>query len=261
MGLASGHRSQADSAGLAARTPLKFEPSWLQFAARRLSLSSMKEIQVLRVVLLVATFAVSCGKSDSNTGDTASDACTAVTACGGDLTGTWKMENFCFDQPSLSADVMQFCDTAKIAISNSNVTGTLSYKADKTFTQDAMITATATLTLPGTCISAAQLSCTEIESNSNDPASTDATGMLTCTPTPDGGCQCSQEVSDSSQASGTFTVDKSTVTQVNSADGSTDVEDFCVKGKTLYLVQPMTTVAMGSMGDASLTGSLVLAKQ
>jgi hypothetical protein len=180
-----------------------------------------------------------------------------VAACGGELTGSWKILNFCFDQPSAPSNLLDVCPTATLNVSNTVVTGNITYKADKTFSQATMLTATLTLTIPGSCLQGQNaVTCSQLESSSNQAA----TGSkVSCSSTADAGCQCSSALQDSSQDSGTYTVDKARLTLVNK-DGATDEEDFCVKGSNLYMLAPMTMQVPADMGDA-LTGTLVLQRQ
>ena len=180
-----------------------------------------------------------------------------VAACGGELTGSWKILNFCFDQPSAPSNLLDVCPTATLNVSNTVVTGNITYKADKTFSQATMLTATLTLTIPGSCLQGQNaVTCSQLESSSNQ----DATGSkVACISTADAGCQCSSGLQESSTDSGTYTVDNTRLTMVNQ-DGATDEEDFCVKGSNLYMLAPMTMQVPADMGDA-LTGSLVLQRQ
>jgi hypothetical protein len=215
--------------------------------------------------LLISSFALaatlgtttSCGTNHTAGGGTPT--CMNVAPCGGNLTGSWKMVNVCFDQPTPPSDVTDFCPTAKLNVSNPAVTGNVAYNADKTFTQTATVTATLTLTLPGSCLTGQNaVTCTQIESSSNQGVM-DPSQLVTCVMTADNGCQCSSALQDTSQATGTYTVDTSHLMQVGS-DGSTDDEDFCVQGNNLYLLAPQSmTMTMPMAGDISL--SLVLQRQ
>jgi hypothetical protein len=210
----------------------------------------MDERRFLGCLALLSCLSSSCGTEHSN----ASAACVDVAACGGDLTGSWKILNFCFDQPSAPANLLDVCPTATLNVSNTIISGNISYKADKTFTQKTSLTATLTLTIPGSCLQGQNaVTCTQLESSSNQGS----TGSkVACSSTADAGCQCSSALQDTSEDSGTYTVDKARLTLV-AENGATDEEDFCVQGSNLYLLAPMTMQVPVDMGDA-LTGTLVL---
>jgi hypothetical protein len=212
----------------------------------------------MRELLLVGLgvmLAAACGSDHSTSGaDANGGMCTGLAACGGDITGEWKITGICFDTPIVPSDISDQCPTAKLQVSNQVVTGNVSYKTDMTFSQNANITATVTLTLPGSCLQGVDsTSCSEIEASSNtDPTQP----QVTCTQTSDGGCQCSSPLIDMSQVDGTFTTSGDTV-MMASSDGSSDNEDYCVKSKTLYLLAPQ--MEMGMAG--TVTGTLLLAKE
>jgi hypothetical protein len=213
----------------------------------------MEQRRFLTCLALLGCLSTGCGSGHSS----AAAACVDVAACGGDITGNWKILNFCFDQPSAPSNLLDVCPTATLNVSNTVVTGNISYKADKTFTSKTNLTATLTLTIPGSCLQGQNaVTCDQLESSSNQ---TGPNGKVACISTADAGCQCSSSLQDSGQDSGTYTVDKARLTLV-SDNGGTDEEDFCIEGSNLYLLAPMTMQLPANMSDA-LTGNLVLQRQ
>ena len=208
---------------------------------------------------LVATLGTTTSCGTNHTAGGGSTTCMNAVPCGGNLTGNWKMVSVCFDQPTAPSDITDFCPTAKYNVSNATVTGSIAYNADKTFTQMATVTATVTLTLPGSCLTGQNaVSCTQLESSSNQGV-TDPAQRVSCLMTNDNGCQCSSALQDTSQASGTYTVDASHLMQLGT-DGSTDDEDYCVAGNNLYLLAPQSMTMDMPMGG-ELTLNLMLQRQ
>jgi hypothetical protein len=104
--------------------------------------------------------------------DPGSGTCTAFTPCGGPLAGTWRLDSACLSPPVLAP--VAACATAHEELS---VAGSLSFATDGTV-DVSQVQLTANIVLPPSCISDAA-ACTALSST-----------LGTCTPTPDGGCQC-----------------------------------------------------------------------
>jgi hypothetical protein len=206
------------------------------------------------LVALLAAASPACTSEHSGS----SAACMDVAPCGGELVGSWKMLDFCFDQPTPPADLTAICPSVAIDVPSAGVTGKVTYNADKTFSQSVTITASVSLTLPGSCLQGKNaVTCTQIEASAADQ---DPTSDVSCTMLPDGGCQCTSQLNESSEVSGTYTLDKFRLTQF-AVGGGTDAEDFCVKGSNLYLLAPtMMNVQMPAQAGV-LSGNLVLQRQ
>jgi hypothetical protein len=216
----------------------------------------MQRRALLGLIALLSAASTACASEHASAGSAA--ACMNVGPCGGELVGSWKMVNFCFDQPSAPADLSAACPSVALKVSNVSVAGNVMYNADKTFSQSATITASVGLTLPGSCLQGQNaVTCTQIEASSNQDASS---SPLTCTTLADGGCQCNSALHETAEASGTYTVDKSRLTQFD-VGGGTDDEDFCVKGSNLYLLAPAMMNMQMPAEAGVLSGSLVLQRQ
>jgi hypothetical protein len=221
----------------------------LQLIGRNTNDALMNMSRVLLVVALLAIWGVGCG-SNSSAGGSSGATCEAVTACGGDLTGDWKVIAVCVDQTSLDAQAKQICDSASVALVSPKVTGSIAYKADKTFTQTASTAdATAEFTLAASCLKqgSATFTCDEVQAELNPDAAAPAT---TCVAASGGGCKCSAKVHESSMSSGTYALSGTSVTLT----AGTDIEkqDYCVKGDKLYLLPT---------ADSALPGQLEFQKQ
>ena len=116
-----------------------------------------------------------------------------MTACGGDLVGTWTVTSSCL-KVSGNLDLSLVgagCPSAPVT-GDLQVTGTWTANADGTYSDDTITTGTEQFTLAPSCLVI-----------SSTPVTCDgAAGLiqnlgyasLTCTPTPSGGCSCSATV-------------------------------------------------------------------
>ena len=182
--------------------------------------------------LLIGNQACGGDDDDDDTGGVSSTAgCDVTSACGGDIKGEWKISTVCYDEAALAASAKTLCAEATLKTTDVKVSGDISYEADGTFSQGATsVKATAELTLGASCLRG--LTCEQIQAQVEmDPM---GAGGTTCTSASGGGCVCKSELSDSSQANGTYTVSGSSVTST-SGDQS-ESQDYCVKGSTLVLL-------------------------
>jgi hypothetical protein len=226
----------------------------------------MKHPYVFVFMIGCALSQIGCGDDSGGSGGAGSGAagsggsatCEKVAACGGDLAGEWKMTQICVEQPGTTEDIKAICESAKLEINSTTVTGSLSYKAaDMTFTQSTTLDATATLVLPASCLKAGSTTytCQQLQ----DIFKADPGAMqIACTSSSDGGCNCKNPVHEVTSNTGTYAISGSTVTLTTAKDKGT--AEYCVKGSKLYL---HTTVSSGTTmgGDFTPSGQLVLEKQ
>jgi hypothetical protein len=225
----------------------------------------MKHPFVLVLMIGCALSQVGCGDDagggggagTGSAGSGGSTTCEKVSACGGDLAGTWKMTQICVEQPGTSDDIKAICETAKLEINTTTVSGSLTYKPDMTFSQTTTLDATATLVLPASCLKSGSTTytCPQLqEAFRKDPGAT----MIECTSSSDGGCNCKNLVHEVTANDGTYSASGSTVTLTTAKDKGT--AEYCVKGSKLYLHTTVSS-SMSTGGDFSPAGQLVLEKQ
>lgn len=181
-------------------------------------------------ILLSAALVGSCG------GDGGS--CGKVPACGGDVVGTWRYEAFCGEAANLAFPALP-CAQAKITSVQTSRSGTLTFGADGSFTEDATSTATFTLDVPGLCLSDGQ-SCQSFGDSFGRPGL--KIDSMACSPTP-GACRCTQVISGRVTSSGTATIDGTTLT-LSAPDHLSSEFSYCVQGDELHLdfvVTPLST--------------------
>ena len=165
----------------------------------------------------------SCG--GRNTGSSA--ACTPITACGGDIVGTWHIQKTCL--PTLTPEVPTNCPTAKLNVTSLVGTGTLTFGADGTTQNVLSGTFSETADFPTSCFDQAQ--CTqEATALGAGPGVTSAS----CTFDATSGCSCSLTDTTSNTANGTYSVGGTNVTLVTPGQPD-ETDSYCVSGSTFSM--------------------------
>jgi hypothetical protein len=183
------------------------------------------------VVVALAIGGMSCGGDDDSSGGTAT--CSPVSACGGDIKGSWKVQAACLDPAALADQAHQVCDDASLAVLSPMVSGSITYKDDGTYVQaPSNAEATVEFTLGASCLKqgAITLTCKQVQDQLNkDPSGAQSTCVSN-----NGGCKCSADAKVSGDSHGTYTVSGNTVT-LN--DGTKEVvQDYCIVGSKLYML-------------------------
>jgi hypothetical protein len=187
---------------------------------------------------------------------------TNVTACGGDVVGTWNVGGGCMaisgevDLSGLGTDCKSSPVTGTV-----RVTGTFTAKADGTYTDETMTTGQETLDLPKACLtlSGTETSCKRI----GGPLKSVGWSAVTCVDNATTmGCTCTATVEQtgglglvrpSAPTSGPYTVADNVLSL---SDGIKDTAySFCVQGTMLTVSPP----SMGKVGTS--TGTISLQKQ
>jgi len=204
--------------------------------------------------------ATGAGGTATGTGGAGTDLCANVTACGGDVVGTWNVTGSCL-AVSGDMDVSSFglgCPTVT-ATGTLTVTGSWTANGDGTYADNTTTSGTETLELPTTCldVSGTHTTCSRISAPLSsvgfatvDCVDNAATAGCTCTCTIDqaGGLGVSPMYPS---ASGTYTTAGSTLT----ITAGEQEYSYCVEGTTLTV----TPVSVGT--TATITGSVELQRQ
>ena len=143
------------------------------------------------------------------------------------MTGDWKTTSVCVDPPM----VTDVCEAATAMVSGTKITGTASFKADKTFTLMATIDAMGTLILPASCLKqgSTTLTCKQIQ----DVLAMDRNAkQLTCSDNA-GGCKCLNPYHETVSNSGTYDASGSSVMLTSGMDKAT--ADYCVQDGKLHM--------------------------
>jgi len=205
--------------------------------------------------LITATLSLfGCGSSDDSGAGSAGPSCDLVSACGGDVTGSWKIVDFCPDTSAVPEAITQICESAKLEYDEPSVSGTVEYKADKSYTQSASASGTGYLVLDQACLKqdSVTLTCKQIQDAINEKAK----NKVTCSAA-GSGCRCGLRINQSANGTGTFAVAGQNLTLTAASDSKTDAP-FCVKGDKAYI-----TVQLSPDDNASYSfkGQLQLQKQ
>lgn len=203
----------------------------------------------------------SAGSSSGSAG-TSSGMCPNVTACGGDIVGTWNASASCLtlsgelDLPTAGLDPRS-CTSAPVT-GNYHVTGSITFNADKTYTDNTTTAGTAHVDLAAGCllISGTKIDCkgaaTALEAAGLKPATCEvaATG---------GGCSCDSNFTRSGGigiptpipgTSGNYLASNNTITMTTDSGNTTHA--YCASGGTLTITpQSATSTIIG--GTITLT--------
>lgn len=177
--------------------------------------------------------------SDSN-GQGGSKSCPPVDACGGDLSGSWRVTSFCTDLSTSklpSTGLPAACDEAmRGAFSSANITpqdAAIEFAAGH-YTQSGAMSIAITFTFDANCLKALGASpaspsvCSQIENGLSSQSTFSSPGCRF----ESGGCRCSVTLREPFDSTGPYTVQGNQVTL--DADGQPS--PFCVKGNTAALV-------------------------
>jgi hypothetical protein len=161
---------------------------------------------------LVATL-TACGSSGPD--------CSAFTACGGAVVGVWTFEGGCGEEALTDPS----CPAATIS-DNIEASGTLTFGADMKASEHRVVTGTATIVYPASCVAAFQVTaCSELQGQST---------TTTCTGDVTKSCTCKTTVNSTDDGSGDYSTAGGVLT-VTPTGGNPTTSDYCVSGSTLRL--------------------------
>jgi len=208
----------------------------------------------------------------AGTGGSAAPSCPAISPCGGDLVGTWNAATASSSCVNLSGQldltrlgagsVAKPCTTANMTGGTVQVTGSITFNSDGTFTDSTVTTLSEQFLLPGGCreiSSTPAVSCESVANNLTPLGYT--TGS--CTDASNGDCNCQGTLSAGTQIGGLGIMDTNALDSGNytpagnvftTNGGRGDFTyQYCVSGSTLTLV-PQTT-------KPTTTGTITFQKQ
>lgn len=165
------------------------------------------------VAAVLAAALAGCGGDD----DGGSLDCSEFSACGGNPVGDWSIVDACFD--NLPEPDIENCPEATASIDDVVVTGTVEIRDNGSYATMTNTSATVAVSVPADCLNGA--TCAQLSQAAGIP----------CTDNGDG-CDCEDELDDSSQETGTWEADGSTITLTDS-EGVSDDAEFCVQGDVL----------------------------
>ena len=178
--------------------------------------------RTLATSLVVALAGAGCGGG----GNSAPPNCLQVQPCGGNVVGTWTLLGACYSakfRTQISDNLAAVCPGASIDALDIDLSGTVTYNADLTYTSSVHETIAATERIPLSCLGFA--SCAEVTSAS--PEST-----LTCTGTTI--CTCHAAGMPPGDETGTYTTSGTSLSMTDANSTSTDA--YCVEQNRLHLI-------------------------
>ena len=209
----------------------------------------MRHLRFDRAFAGLAILLIGCGGKGGQTEDAGSGdggaSCAAVSPCGGNIVGTWKVTSSCL---TATQDLTSVCAGASAELAYM-ISGTVTYNSDGTTSSSLMATIAAHERFPSGCmpfgLTCDQLGQTGKDAGISDNCTTDATGACICD---------SVAPATTSNAPVTYSTSGSTLT-TTSANGMTSTSFYCVQGSVLY--------EFAGPGDGGLTatGGVVLNKQ
>jgi hypothetical protein len=197
----------------------------------------------------------------------------AFTACGGDPTGSWVVEDYCLqarpiDTSSMFTDV-PVCgqDNNSGAIIDINYTGTAVFAADKTCTQNLGATMKSTVYMNDACLAGviAKYAPGDTSTTMKEACDGIATqAKLTCTYVT-GRCECAggEETQPGQEVTGTWTVTGTVLSIVKTGSSGTAAgQPFCVDGSRMVVeFTDSDDTDDDGTDDVTYTDHLVLKRQ
>ena len=197
------------------------------------------------LVLTLGIAAAGCGSGGGTCGNSA--------ACGGDVVGTWTITSSCVTANAGAASTS--CPQETVAASNLHVAGSVTYRADGTYSRSSTVSGTIDVTLPPSCLATGgtTTTCAQLndyfQTNATPGVSLRCSGSTTCT--------CTETItSQTSTDSGTYTTTSAGLLTDTSTDTTTDQTDYCVKGSTMT---QSPHAGSGMMGQP-VSGTITLTK-
>jgi hypothetical protein len=199
--------------------------------------------KAMLVALGMSALFLSCGGDDDN------GSCGAFTPCGGDVVGTWTIKNMCVTGGGAGA--VEDCPGATSTFEGIKGSGTITFNANMTTTENVAISGSMKMNLPASCLMGA--TCAQVDAGLKaaflgDPEA--PFSAVSCSGS--GSCTCNVTFKGTSMMSmDTYTISGNKIT-----DGEGEEQEYCVSGKTLNMRSSMSMAGM--MDD--LTFSMTLEK-
>jgi hypothetical protein len=187
-----------------------------------------------------------------NCGSSGGGNCGAVAPCGGDIVGDWTIVDTCL--AITRASPLADCPSATYDTSGLKATGTVSYRADLTYSTDLTLAGTMALNIPESCltIQGITLTCAQLDQSVKQALMDDpdpSIQSVSCAGS--GSCTCTFVTTpQSSSSTGTYITSGNNVTE----NGGTP-NGYCVQGSELHVSE----MSM-SMGGSAIRGGFVLRK-
>ena len=207
-----------------------------------------------RTTLFAATFLMSVASFTACGGDEDSGGanCAAGEACGGDVVGTWQIQDSCaYGNFIDTMDTM--CSETTVDASGLKMTGTMAFKADKTYTTNSVLNGTMKMKMPSSCLNdeSGSLTCEQFGAlftafsalGGGNEISIQCSGTTTCA------CDLKFNSAKNEEV-GNYALNGKKITLTsNDEDNEPETSDYCVKGSALSMSQ---AASAGSTGSATI---------
>ena len=159
-------------------------------------------------------------------------------ACGGDITGTWKLKGGCIAETMVGSCT----DASNVQYTVTSPNGSAMFNADLTYTANLPIDVTGNVHATAACIAMlGATTCAQVQTQlngSDDSHFTNLWHAATCTGNATStGCDCVGMTTDSitSNESGTYTVAATAFTTTKTGDTTGSPVPYCIQGTTLWV--------------------------
>jgi hypothetical protein len=193
------------------------------------------------VVLVVSASFLSCGDDDAS--------CPAFTACGGDVVGTWSIKNTCVSGGGTG--LVEDCPGATTSVEGLKATGTITFNANMTTTENVAISGSMKMNLPASCLMGA--TCAQLDAVLKASLSEPDAPFSAVSCSGSSGCTCSVTFKGTAE----MEMDTYRLSGNKIIDGDGEEQEYCVSGTTMNV---RSTMSMGGMME-DLAMSMTLEKQ
>jgi hypothetical protein len=176
--------------------------------------------------------------------------CPGAGTCGGNIVGTWNITSSCLDV-DVSGTIPADCPTATAQPVNFKLTGTITYRADLTYSRKSTYTGGVAITYPATCLNtpdAGTQTCAQLTTALQaDMTYTDVACVAAGT-----GCTCTGTLAaqTTQNLTGMYTTSPGgLLTEMEGQAGALNRNDYCIMGDTL-------TTSPRAMGAPSASGTI-----
>ena len=179
-------------------------------------------------LLMVCGAALGCGDdAEADAGPTCEPEFAVADACGGDLVGTWTLDDACGRLGVLAGIEAECAQIEVLSESVTGASGTLEVRSDNTYVENLNVTGEVDFTIASSCVESLVSTCTELSTRLTAAFNQDTT--VQCADSP-GGCRCQIDGALTRQSTGTYALSGASVTL---DDGLT--YSYCVNEDTLAL--------------------------
>ena len=205
---------------------------------------------VATFLLLSGPLLTACG------GDSDDDSCSARAACGGNVVGTWEIKSSCA-AGRIETPMDEMCKEATVDARDLRMTGTMTFKADNTYTTNAVVNGTMKTVLPTSCLQGGgqSITCAQLDAFMKGLTALTGSDELVSSCKGSSECECTFTFKNAKvDEDGTYSIAGTKITQTSSDDeDEPETFDYCADRSTLTLSQTITNGSGGS--------SLVLSKK